>query len=80
MMASDWTGEGNGAQIAALAETVYLVRDLGQNGEQIENQQDLRSISRVSAMIVRSPDADSVKKYAKTVIRSSETARRPTIG
>jgi hypothetical protein len=80
MMALDWTGEGNGAQIAALAETVYLVRDLGQNGEQIENQQDLRSISRVSAMIVRSPDADSVKKYAKTVIRSSETARRPTIG
>jgi hypothetical protein len=35
-MVLDWMGEGNGAQILALAETAYLVRDLGQNGEQIE--------------------------------------------
>lgn len=36
MIVLDWTNEGNGAQIADIAETAYLVRNLGQNGGQTE--------------------------------------------
>jgi hypothetical protein len=67
-MVLNWTDEGNGAQMATLAETVYLVRDLGQNGGQLEMSKTGDPFPEFPRMIVRSTDAESAKKYAETMI------------
>jgi hypothetical protein len=54
--------------MAALAETVYLVRDLGQNGGQLEISKTDDPFPCFPRMIVRSADAESAKKYAETMI------------